>query len=294
MFCRRRTRRRQRGHVGPRTAASRCVPAAAGTTSRAGPRSTAALVIDVSRMKSIDDRRGRPHRDCRDRAHPDGGGRRARRSAAIAIPTGSEGGVGLGGVVLGGGFGLLTRSIGFGLRQPARRRDCRAPTARRLGEGRSRPTPSTDSDLLWACRGGGGGNFGIATSYTFKLHELSDVPFLIAKWAGRDQLARCLAQLGSATRRSPTNTLTQRSSRDRRHASRALRACCTAERADDLMERARLTAGTSATPTVTVTRGLLAHRLRRTSTESRPSRYRQLEVLLPVRQTSRSPTRRST
>ena len=39
-----------------------------------------------------------------------------------------------------------------------------------------------NSDLLWACRGGGGGNFGIATSYTFTLHELRDVAFLIARW----------------------------------------------------------------------------------------------------------------
>ena len=34
-------------------------------------------------------------------------------------------------------------------------------------------TENINPDLLWACRGGGGGNFGIATSYTLRLHELS-------------------------------------------------------------------------------------------------------------------------
>ena len=30
-------------------------------------------------------------------------------------------------------------------------------------------------DLFWACRGGGGGNFGIATSFTFNVHKVSNV-----------------------------------------------------------------------------------------------------------------------
>jgi FAD/FMN-containing dehydrogenase len=51
---------------------------------------------------------------------------------------------------------------------------------------------STNSDLLWACRGGGGGNFGIATSYTLKLHVLSHVEFAIVRWTGRDDLGTIL------------------------------------------------------------------------------------------------------
>jgi FAD/FMN-containing dehydrogenase len=35
------------------------------------------------------------------------------------------------------------------------------------------------SDLLWACRGGGGGNFGIATSYEVQLHV---IPNLVGIW----------------------------------------------------------------------------------------------------------------
>ena len=74
------------------------------------------------------------------------------------------------------------------------------PTAP-IGEG-CRATEHNNADLLWACRGGGGGNFGIATSYTLKLHELADVEFAIARWTGHGIWASCFAR-GSATRRSP-------------------------------------------------------------------------------------------
>jgi hypothetical protein len=53
-------------------------------------------------------------------------------------------------------------------------------------------TEHSNSDLLWACRGGGGGNFGIATSYTLKLHELSGVEFAIVRWTGHDDLGAIL------------------------------------------------------------------------------------------------------
>jgi FAD/FMN-containing dehydrogenase len=105
----------------------------------------------------------------------------------LAVPTGSEGGVGLGGVILGGGFGLLTRSMGMAC-------DNLVAADVVVSDGDSSAklvhTDLTNHpDLLWACRGGGGGNFGIATSYTFKLHELSDVTFLVARWTGHDHLA---------------------------------------------------------------------------------------------------------
>jgi FAD/FMN-containing dehydrogenase len=40
----------------------------------------------------------------------------------------------------------------------------------------------TNSDLLWACRGGGGGNFGIVTSLTYRVHPVSNVAVLVARW----------------------------------------------------------------------------------------------------------------
>jgi FAD/FMN-containing dehydrogenase len=43
-----------------------------------------------------------------------------------------------------------------------------------------------NADLLWASRGGGGGNFGIATSYTFKIHPISTVTIYEVTWGERD------------------------------------------------------------------------------------------------------------
>jgi len=144
------------------------------------------LVIDVSRMKTIEiDESTRT-------ARVGTGLTQAEAVAALGqrghvIPTGSEGDVGLGGVVLGGGFGLLTRSLGLACDNLLAAEIVIADGAHsaKIVEAGEHDNP----DLLWACRGGGGNNFGIATSYTIRLHELSDVQFLIAKWTGRENLA---------------------------------------------------------------------------------------------------------
>ena len=97
----------------------------------------------------------------------------------LVVPTGSEGTVGVAGATLGGGFGMLTRSLGM--------------TCDNL-VGAEVVVPSTDggriiaanrrdhADLLWALRGAGNGNFGIVTSFTYTVHPLSKVAFLTAKW----------------------------------------------------------------------------------------------------------------
>lgn len=108
----------------------------------------------------------------------------------FAVPTGSEGGVGLGGVVLGGGFGLLTRSMGMACDNLVAAEVVVADGARSAKL--IQADASSNADLLWACRGGGGGNFGIATSYTFALHKLSDVTLLVARWTGHDELGALL------------------------------------------------------------------------------------------------------
>lgn len=147
------------------------------------------LVIDVSRMKSVSI-------DTAARTATVGTGLTQLETVAalgahgFAVPTGSEGGVGLGGVVLGGGFGLLTRSMGMAC-------DNLVGVDIVVADGDSsarlvHADADHHPDLLWACRGGGGGNFGIATSYTFALHEISDVTLLIARWAGHEHLADLL------------------------------------------------------------------------------------------------------
>ncbi len=145
------------------------------------------VVIDVSLLKSV-------QVDAATRAAVVGSGlTQAEAVAALgrqgwAIPTGSEGGVGLGGVVLGGGFGLLTRRLGLACDRLVGAEVVVADGDRSA----SVVTASLDhhADLLWACRGGGGNNVGIATSYTMELEPLVDVAFTYVTWAGHGDLAR--------------------------------------------------------------------------------------------------------
>ena len=87
-------------------------------------------------------------------------------NAGATLPAGSCPSVGVSGVTLGGGFGLAARHFGL--------------TADNLiavqivtADGRLRTVnQTTDSDLLWALKGGGGGNFGVVTDFTFTIHPL--------------------------------------------------------------------------------------------------------------------------
>jgi FAD/FMN-containing dehydrogenase len=147
------------------------------------------LVVDVSRMKGV---------TIDDAACTAVVGTGLTQQEAVAalgkrgfvVPTGSEGGVGLGGVVLGGGFGLLTRSLGLASDNLLAAEVVVADGARSAKVVEA--TEDSNADLLWACRGGGGGNFGIATSYTLKLHRLSPVEFAIVRWTGRGDLGAIL------------------------------------------------------------------------------------------------------
>ena len=84
-------------------------------------------------------------------------------SAGATIPSGSCPSVGISGVALGGGMGLAGRAYGLTTDHIV---EAQVVTA----DGRLRRVNArTDPDLLWALRGGGGGNFGIVTEFTFKL-----------------------------------------------------------------------------------------------------------------------------
>ena len=147
------------------------------------------LVIDVSRMKSVEiNETARTATVGTGLTQNEVVGALGKRG--FVIPTGSEGGVGLGGVIPGGGFGLLTRSMGLAS-------DNLLAAEVVLADGRHsakvvEATERNNSDLLWAFRGGGGGSFGIATSYTLQLRELANVQFLIARWNGNGDLAQLL------------------------------------------------------------------------------------------------------
>jgi FAD/FMN-containing dehydrogenase len=84
----------------------------------------------------------------------------------VTIPAGSCPSVGISGVSLGGGMGLAARAFGMSA-------DNILGVTIVTADGRIRQVNSrSDPDLLWALRGGGGGNFGVVTQFTFKVHPV--------------------------------------------------------------------------------------------------------------------------
>ena len=151
-------RRRRRWWPGPTGSASAWSPARAATAMPATRPTSGGVVVDLSRLRGI--RRVR-------RSSDGGGGRPARRRAAPgsrAAPAGRR-------------WAPLARwaSPGSPRRRPRLWAWRFGLTADNLvgativtADGRARRVGAgTEADLYWACRGGGGGNFGIVTSLTF-------------------------------------------------------------------------------------------------------------------------------
>ena len=86
-------------------------------------------------------------------------------SHGLVTTAGSVSHTGVGGLTLGGGFGRLGRRFGLTI-DNVLEMDIVTPDGklRRVG-------PDDDADLYWALRGGGG-NFGVVTSFLFQLHEM--------------------------------------------------------------------------------------------------------------------------
>lgn len=79
---------------------------------------------------------------------------------------GDTGSVGIGGLTLGGGVGYLVRKYGLTIDDLLAAEIVTADGQLRHVDAENEP------DLFWAIRGGGG-NFGVATRFQFRLHELS-------------------------------------------------------------------------------------------------------------------------
>jgi len=94
----------------------------------------------------------------------------------FGLSGGSCPGVGIAGLTLGGGHGLSSRKFGL--------------TADNLlsltmvdASGNSvQASDTTNTDLLWASQGGGGGNFGIVTEFEFNVHAVSNVQIFYLAW----------------------------------------------------------------------------------------------------------------
>lgn len=84
-------------------------------------------------------------------------------SMGYPFPGGTCPSVGVSGYALGGGWGLSCRYLGLGC-------DCLTQLRMINYEGTAlTASPTENPDLFWALRGGGGGNFGIIVSMTFRL-----------------------------------------------------------------------------------------------------------------------------
>ncbi len=86
----------------------------------------------------------------------------------LAVGFGDTGSVGIGGLTLGGGVGYLVRKYGLTI-------DDLLAAEIVTADGRILHTDAeTNPDLFWAIRGGGG-NFGVATRFRFRLHRVDSV-----------------------------------------------------------------------------------------------------------------------
>lgn len=125
------------------------------------------LVIDLSRMKGV-------RVDPVARTARVGGGSllrevdQATHAFGLATPSGIFGTTGVGGITLGGGLGHLSRKFGLAI-------DNVIEADMVLADGRFVTVNAENHpDLYWAIRGGGG-NFGVVTSFLFRLHELHTI-----------------------------------------------------------------------------------------------------------------------
>jgi FAD/FMN-containing dehydrogenase len=84
----------------------------------------------------------------------------------LTVPAGSCPSVGVAGHALGGGMGLAARQWGLTADNLLEARIVTADGRLRTVNRRS------DPNLYWALRGGGGGNFGVVTSFKFRVHEV--------------------------------------------------------------------------------------------------------------------------
>ncbi|MGE5847350.1 MAG: FAD-binding oxidoreductase [Ignavibacteria bacterium] len=122
------------------------------------------LVIDLSLMKSVYvnpstmTARVEPGASLGDFDHE-------AQAFGLAVPLGINSTTGISGLTLGGGFGWLSRKYGLTI-------DSLISADIVTADGKLLKASSTENqDLFWAIRGGGG-NFGIVTSFEFRLFEI--------------------------------------------------------------------------------------------------------------------------
>ncbi|MGE5155734.1 MAG: FAD-binding oxidoreductase [Bdellovibrio bacteriovorus] len=132
------------------------------------------LVIDLSSMRGVRvdpaERTVRVEGGC-----TSGDMDHASHAFGLAVPSGIISTTGVAGLILGGGSGYLTRRYGLTI-------DNLLAADVVLADGRLVNASATqNADLYWALRGGGG-NFGVVTSFLFRAHPVSTVHAGLTLW----------------------------------------------------------------------------------------------------------------
>jgi FAD/FMN-containing dehydrogenase len=161
------------------------------------------LVVDLRRLDGISVNRGAGRATIGPGAQLIDVYNRLARSGAT-IPAGSCPSVGVGGHALGGGMGLAGRRFGLTCDNVA---SLQIVTAN--GQ-LLRCDADTNPDLYWACRGGGGGNFGIVTSFRMKTHPVGSASWYFASfpWASASAALAAWQQLAPDTTSRLTSIFT--------------------------------------------------------------------------------------
>src|ERR1700744_6362362 len=149
------------------------VAARCGGHSYAGWSSTSGLIVDVTRMAGV---------NISGTTATVGAGTRlidfysGPAAHGRGVPGGSCPTVGIAGLTLGGGVGVVSRAYGT---TSDNVKSLQIVTA----DGQVRTCNSSqNSDLFWACRGGGGGNFGVVTSFTFRTYQVGQIVLFFLSW----------------------------------------------------------------------------------------------------------------
>lgn len=140
------------------------------------------LVLDLRMMRSV-------HYDSASGVAALGAGARSYRVHDLlarhgrTFPTGTCPTVGVAGLALGGGLGIDSTTQGL---------TCDALTGLTMvtADGRVRQVDAArDAGLWWACRGGGGGNFGVVTGLRFRTHTARPMGLFSLTYPWRDAAA---------------------------------------------------------------------------------------------------------
>jgi FAD/FMN-containing dehydrogenase len=149
-----------------------------GGHSYGGYSTSSGVVVDVSRLHAVS-------LDSRNRAAVGAGARLIDvydklRQRGRTVPAGTCPTVGIAGLALGGGIGFAARKFGLTCDNLIEATIVTASGQTLVCNARQH------ADLYWACRGGGGGNFGIVTRLVFRTHPVGNVSTYTIQWPWAD------------------------------------------------------------------------------------------------------------